>query len=206
LFNAAVSQGLEAYLISCTGQIDRSTLAAIRALAGSTRVDLLHAHGYKADVYSYLALRRLKLPLFSTCHTWYDTDRAVTLYGKVDRLVLRRFARVVAVSEDVRQRLLDAGVQAGRIRVVRNGIDIRRFASIAPSLRADLQPGALLVGLVGRLAWEKGVDVFLAAAASVISAFPAARFVVVGDGPDRSALERSRDALGLGSLFTFLGR
>lgn len=206
LFNAAVSQGLEAYLIPCTGQIDRSTLAAIRALAGSTRADLLHAHGYKADVYSYLALRRLKLPLVSTCHTWYDTDRAVTLYGKVDRLVLRRFARVVAVSEDVRQRLLDAGVQAGRIHVVRNGIDLWPFASVAPSLRADLQPGALLVGLVGRLAWEKGVDVFLAAAARVISEFPAARFVVVGDGPERSALERSRDALGLGPFLTFLGR
>ncbi len=206
LFDAAVSQGLEAYLIPCAGQVDRATIAGIRALAASTDADVVHAHGYKADVYSFLALRRLKLPLVSTCHTWYDTNRIVTLYGKLDRFVLRRFARVVAVSEDVRRRLLGAGVQAGRIRIVRNGIDLRPFASASPSLRTNLTPGAPLIGLVGRLAWEKGVDIFLDSAARVLAEFPTARFVVVGDGPDRPVLERSCRELGLDYALTFLGR
>lgn len=205
LFDTALRYGLEAHLIPCAGQVDRSAIAAIRALAASTGADIVHAHGYKADIYSFLALRRSKIPLVSTCHTWYDTDPVVTVYGRLDRLVLRRFAGVVAVSEQVRRRLLDAGVRDSRIRIVGNGIDLRPIVSAPPSLRADLPPGALLIGLVGRLAWEKGVDIFLKAVAGVVAEFPAARFVVAGDGPDRASLEATRDALGLASAVTFLG-
>ena len=43
----------------------------------------------------------------------------------------------------------------------------------------------MVVGLVGRLAWEKGVDLFLQAAAEVLVEIPETRFMVVGEGPDR---------------------
>ena len=206
LYVAAVREGIEAYLIPCAGQVDRSTVAAIRALAATVNADLVHAHGYKADIYCYLALRRKPIPLVSTCHNWIDTDRMVTLYGKIDRFVLRRFTAVVAVSEDVRRRLLGAGVSLSRIHIVRNGIDTRPFATAKPSLRADLAPEGLLVGLIGRLAWEKGIDIYLAAAARVHAELPNARFVVIGEGPDREALEGTLDTLRLGSAVRFLGR
>jgi glycosyltransferase involved in cell wall biosynthesis len=204
LHEAASSEGFESHLIACNGQVDRATVGAIRALVERTGADVVHAHGYKADLYCWLALRGRGLPLVSTCHTWYDTDRMVSLYGKVDRLVLRRFARVVAVSDEVKQRLLGAGVREERIRIVRNGIDLRPFARPLPSPE---QPGRdLVLGLVGRLAWEKGVDVFLAAAARVASEFASARFLVVGDGPDRSALESQVDLLGLRERVMLAGR
>jgi glycosyltransferase involved in cell wall biosynthesis len=206
LYDGAVAGGIEAYLIPCSGQADRSTISAIRALAAATAADIVHSHGYKADIYCFLALRRSKIPIVSTCHTWYDTDRTVTLYGKLDRLILRRFTRVVAVSEEVRRRLLGAGVKGGRIRIVRNGIDLLPFATARPSLREGLPPGALLIGLVGRLAWEKGIDNYLAAATVVLAEFPNVRFVVAGEGPDRDLLEATIDDLGLRSVVTLLGR
>lgn len=206
LYDAARAAGIETYLIPCAGQIDRTTINAIRTVAASTGAELVHAHGYKADIYCFLALRRRNVPLVSTCHTWYDTDRMVTLYGKLDRFVLRSFTSVVAVSNEVRERLLAAGVNANRIHVVRNGIDVRPFADALPSLRDGLPPDALLVGLIGRLAWEKGVDIYLAAASRVLAEFPAARFVIVGEGPDRAALEAKCNALGLHSAISFVGR
>ena len=204
LHQYAQAEGIPSHVIPCSGQVDRSAVTAIRQLTTETGADLIHSHNFKADVYAWLALRNGAIPLVATCHTWYDTDRIVTLYGKIDRFILRRFARVVAVSEDVRQRLLQSGVHPDAIRYVRNGIDLRPFANASPSLAKS--PGAPLVGFIGRLAWEKGADVFLRAAASVSSQSPDTRFVLVGEGPDRAALERSIADLGLDGRVTMLGR
>ena len=198
----ARKEGFESNLIVCSGQIDRAALGRIRELVSDSGADIIHAHGYKADIYSYLALRGINIPLVSTCHTWYDTDLWVSIYGKIDRFVLRSYTRVVAVSEEVRQRLLKAGVRKEKIQLVRNGIDLRPFIS---QVRDELEQD-LVVGLVGRLAWEKGVDLFLKAAAKVLVEFPRVRFVVVGDGPDRDQLERLIDELKIRAKVKMLGR
>ena len=54
-----------------------------------------------------------------------------------------------------------------------------------------------IVGLVGRLSIEKGVDIFLRAAARVLAELPSTKFVVVGEGPDRDKLESLIDELKL---------
>jgi glycosyltransferase involved in cell wall biosynthesis len=207
LHEAALQQGIESYTIPCKGQVDRSTIHALRELATRTGADVVHAHGFKADIYAHLALRKRGIPLVSTCHTWYDTNPVVTFYGKLDRLILRSYARVVAVSEEVRQRLLKAGVRDQCIRKIRNGIDLRPFARPLPSPDAAAHPvRELIVGLVGRLAWEKGIDILLAAAAKAIPQFREVRFMIVGEGPDHDALQRSIDELGLNNYVTLAGR
>ena len=200
-YEAAQREGFSPHLIRCNGQVDRSTIASIRKLAAAEHATVVHAHGYKADIYSWVALRG-RLPLVSTCHTWYDTGTLVTLYGKADRLILRNFQRVVAVSEEVRQRLLDAGVRSDHIRIVRNGIDLRPFDHGVPS---SPHPETV-VGLVGRLAWEKGVDVFLSAAAQLVDRFPQAKFVIAGEGPDSDKLARMLGDLHLHGRAKLLGR
>jgi glycosyltransferase involved in cell wall biosynthesis len=207
LHERAVKEGIASHLIPCKGQIDWATATSIRELAARTGADVVHAHGYKADIYVYLALRRLGIPLVSTCHTWYDNSLLVSLYGKADRFVLRKYARIVAVSDEVRQRLLKAGVRGEKIRLVRNGIDLRPFENAGPALRDDLTSDrTLVVGLIGRLAWEKGVDIFLHAAARVLVEFPGAKFVVVGEGPDKDKLERLVDELNIRESVSILGR
>ena len=207
LHELALKEGFESHLIPCRGQVDRAAIAKIRELVTRTGADVVHAHGYKADIYLYLARRGLGVPLVSTCHTWYDTDLFVSIYGMADRFVLRKYARVAAVSDEVRQRLLQAGVSEEKIRMVRNGIDLRPFDEALALHRKETRPErALVVGLVGRLAWEKGVDVFLRAAAEVLVEFPETRFVVVGEGPDHEKLERLIDASLIRESVEMLGR
>ena len=57
LHEVANKEGIESHLIACKGQVDPSVFAAIRDLAARTKADIVHAHGYKADIYTYLALR-----------------------------------------------------------------------------------------------------------------------------------------------------
>ena len=203
LYQAAQSAGIEAHKILCQGQVDRQVLRRIRRLVRETGAEVVHAHGYKADIYSYFALRGGITPIVSTCHSWYDNDLLVTLYGMADRLVLRRFAGVVAVSDAVKSGLLKAGVHEERVRLIGNGIDTRPYDRDGePSQEAE----GLCVGLVGRLAQEKGIDIFLQAAARVLQEYPSARFVVAGDGPDRQSLEALIDQLGIRVSVTMLGQ
>jgi len=189
LHEAALKSGFESHLIRCRRQFDRTVPISIRNLVQQTKADVVHTHGYKPDVYAWLGLRRTSIPLVSTCHTWYDNDLALRAYGALDRWVLRSFERVVAVSDQVQDRLLRAGVAPQRVQLIRNGIDLRPFADAAENRRLRSRRGDVLrIGLVGRLAPEKGVDIFFRTAAAVLRQHPAVEFVVVGDGPDRSNL------------------
>lgn len=207
LHECALRAGIESHLISCHGQIDRTVPASIRALAARNGADLIHAHGYKADVYAYLAMRGSTTPLVSTCHTWYDDNRLVWMYGVIDRWVLRRYSAVIAVSDDVRQRLLNSRVAPARIQFIRNGIDLRPFAAAVPSLR-DLAavPEGLLVGWVGRLTRDKGPDILLRAISQLRPEFPDARYVLVGEGPYRPEVEHLISDLALGDIVHLLGQ
>ncbi|HZI36810.1 MAG TPA: glycosyltransferase family 4 protein, partial [Acidimicrobiia bacterium] len=93
---------------------------------------------------------------------------------------------VVCCSEAERRQGEVAGVRA-RWEVVPNGVDLSRF----PVVTAASDPH--LVVCIGRLSHQKGQDVLLDAWPSVRRRVPAARLVLVGDGPDRTVLaERAR--------------
>ena len=206
LHERALAEGIESHLISCHGQIDRTVPAAIRALAASTGSDLIHAHGYKADVYAYLSMRGSSTPLVSTCHNWLDDSRLVRIYGIIDRSVLRRYKAVIAVSAEVKHRLIDSGVSPTNIYLIRNGIDLRPFKAAVSSLRGpEVAQGTLLVGWVGRLSREKGPDLFLRAAGKLHAEFPDARFILIGEGPDRAELEQLIKQLGIGAAVQLQG-
>ncbi len=205
LHDRALAENLSSLLLPCRGQFSPATLHAIRDAVRQHGVDVVHAHGYKADLYAWAALRGSGIPLVSTCHTWYDNDLAVRIYGALDRRVLRSFARVVAVSAQVERQLLHSGVATERICRIRNGIDLDPYTAIAQQRASGKGGSGLTVGLVGRLAPEKGVDLFLTAAASVAEFMPNVNFVVVGEGAERSKLQRQIQQLGLHDRVRLLG-
>src|SRR5579864_4345338 len=57
LHENATKEDIESYLIPCGGQIDRKAITSIRELIQRTGADVVHAHGYKADLYAYFASR-----------------------------------------------------------------------------------------------------------------------------------------------------
>ncbi len=204
LHREALARNLESHLLPCTGQFDRRMFAHLRALVREHRIDVVHAHGYKADVYTFLALRRAGVPLVSTCHNWLNTDLKVRAYGVLDRLVLRRFAAVAVVSDELRRRLLRIGFPENRLHLILNGIDIAPFQQAAQN--APSPGSAARIGLVGRLSPEKGIDLFLQAAAILHPQHPEAHFLIAGDGPERAALQALAVQLGLSHHVQFLGR
>jgi glycosyltransferase involved in cell wall biosynthesis len=193
--------------IPCKGRLDFAAVACIRRLLQERRVDVLHAHGYKADIYGYIAARGTKIATVSTCHNWVGGTLALSIFNNLDRLVLQRLDAVVAVSEPIAGALRKCGVAPQKLRHISNGIDIHRFATAQPALRQEFAPhSGPLVGFVGRLSPEKGTHTLLHAAAVVLRGRPEAIFVLVGNGPERESLEQKAADLGISKSIRFLGQ
>jgi glycosyltransferase involved in cell wall biosynthesis len=206
LTRQAQRRGLTVLPLLCRGRWDRQTMRAIREILISQKIDVLHTHGYKPDIYGYLASRGFGIPRVATCHLWTDDTSSVRAYEFLDSLILRRFNSVVAVSDAVAERLLGSGIQSSRIRVIENGIDPRYFCQTRDTVTdASGQARTLVVGTVGRLVPQKGLEYFLRAAKEVIAEVPEVTFVLVGEGPDREKLEHMTRALGIRRNVLFTG-
>jgi teichuronic acid biosynthesis glycosyltransferase TuaC len=114
----------------------------------------------------------------------------------------RRAAAVVTVSEALRQVALGVGMEARKLHVLRNGVDLVRFRPIdRADRRRALGLDGLVVATVGNLVNEKGHDL----AVQALAQLPGATLLVVGEGPSRTALEALAQANGVGDRVRFLG-
>ncbi|HLJ48631.1 MAG TPA: glycosyltransferase family 4 protein [Bryobacteraceae bacterium] len=199
----ARSAGLRVAPIDCHGRWDWSAVRALRTIFAEEPPDILHAHGYKADLYAYAAAWRRRLPLVATCHNWPDPHPRMQAYAKLDRFILRSFDHITTPSQDVAQVLLSSGIASARITWVRNGIDIEAFRHAKPSLLRD--PSETLVGFVGRLVPEKGGETFLRAAQRVLAVRRNVRFIMVGDGPAGADWKTLAAQLGIERHVDFTG-
>lgn len=124
--------------------------------------------------------------------------------GRWELEMLARWARVIMVlNPAMEEEAREAGLPGGRLEWMPNPVDTRRFSPAGAEERQDLRkalglrPEEECVLFVGRLAPEKELPVLVNAFAQVAGRRPLARLVLVGDGPERPALEKQIAGLGL---------
>jgi glycosyltransferase involved in cell wall biosynthesis len=116
----------------------------------------------------------------------------------------RRADRIVCQTEAMRDDVVRAGVPADRTVVIPNPLDLAAIAARAAGDSPFGGKGPHLVA-AGRFVPAKGFDLLLDAFAEVARAHPEARLHLLGEGPERAALEAKAAALGLGSQVAFEG-
>jgi len=202
----AQALSLPTLIIPCRSRVDRGAVAAIREYVKNHDIDLIHTHGYKGNIYGILAARAARVPIIATCHNWPASTLPLRLYSFLDRIVLRKANHIVAVSENVRERLRRFAIPSRKITVIQNGVDTARFASARPVLRHELNlDGRTVIGVVGRLSSEKGHKFLLRAAPRLIEEFPTVALVFIGSGPEQPALESLTRELNLQDRVFFAG-
>jgi len=195
---------------------DALALAQLVRLMRRLRPHVVHTHTAKAGALGRLAARLARVPV--VVHTYhghvlhgYFPPGRTRLFVAIERALARLADCLLAVSETVRQELLALGVGVpARFRVVPLGLELDRYASadaMRGTLCAELGLAAdtPVVTIVARLVPIKAHEVFLRAAWLVRAALPSARFLIVGDGERRGALEALATELGLGGSVHFLG-
>ena len=120
--------------------------------------------------------------------------------ARVERLLFSQATSVVAVSAEVGAYAITAGASPSRVQVVPNGVDLQAFATSGGRSRSGFT-----VGFLGSLKPWHGVDTLIDAAARLTHVIRGLRVLIVGDGPERRALETQARAAGLGDHVTFVG-
>jgi glycosyltransferase involved in cell wall biosynthesis len=155
----------------------------------------------------WLASRLTRTPLVVTWHEFWGPYWTAYL---PDRLLLAGIARRieagcrafgtrrVAVSPFTAQRLMEAGGGGAPVEVIGNGISLSDIDAAAPGAKSDIV-------FVGRLIADKKVDHLLEAVALLAGDRPRLRCTIVGDGPERTALESLADGLGITGKVHFSG-
>ncbi len=185
--------GVRVATIACGHRRYLAETAELERLLKEWGSDIVHTHVYHADIVGYLAARRLRLPVVATVHGFTTGDWKHRCYQAVDKWMLRRFNRVLAVSPGVAEALGRAGIARDRIRIVANGLAFDQSPLTRAEARAKLglAEQGRIVGWVGRLSHEKGPDIFVRMMNR--SSAPDRLAVMLGDGPERDSLGGSGD-------------
>jgi glycosyltransferase involved in cell wall biosynthesis len=180
LFDEMEADGFEVVALGKRGV--RGTYQCLRNLGrdlARSPVDVLHSHGYKANLI-VRTLRTLgqarKTRIVSTCHGWDQIDAKLSFYNAIDRWSTG-LSDVTTVPDS---NMLSALPRRASTRYVPNGIDERRepMEVLSPVLQRGI--GSFCVGTMGRLTTFKGIPEVLEAAR--LCPDPAVSFAIAGAG------------------------
>lgn len=199
---SARCQGLaiRIYPLTMRNDLDVRSVMRIRRLIRATGYDIVHFHTKRAHALSpwlphgagapkYVVTRRMDYP---EPRSWYT-----------DLLYNRSVDGVVAISQTIAQLLISAGVEPKKIRCVRSGIELQRFASIEP--RPSKAGDPFVVGCLAALEERKGHRDLLHAAALLKRRGLRVQVRIAGDGPLLSRLKNDAARLQLDNEVKFFG-
>jgi len=205
----AVSPEAGLYAADLFAETDRYARLAM-SIARQESFDVVHAHDWMTFEAGMAVSVASGKPLVVQIHST-EIDRAGE-HGdprilEVEKKGMLAAARIVAVSQKTKVQLVDRyGIDPGKIEVVYNAGDPEAPpASQKPEVRSQQPEGGKMVLFLGRLAKQKGPDLFLQAAKKVLSVEPAARFVVAGQGEMLDTLRDLAETLGVADRVSFTG-
>lgn len=167
--------------------------------------DIMHAFSFGGEFWGWLANaiagRARFIGSARSVYEWYSP-----LQWSIKRWITLNSAALVANSRaGAEYAALQMGVRCSSVQVVPNGMRFPPELEAARMRRAARDDGEFRVLFVGRLVNHKNVRCLVRAFATVAAALPGARLDIVGDGPDRAAMETLADHFGIADRIHFHG-
>lgn len=141
---------------------------------------------------------------FARCkseHSWQ-----VRLLRRIQTYVANGADHIIVPSKYLKSILVDWGIDSHKIAVIYNGFHMQPVKETPSVLRKRLKLTGKVIVTVGRLVPWKGIKELISIMPDVIAAHADARLVVIGDGPERTSLEKQASDLGLSDRVTFTGK
>lgn len=186
-----MSEGMDLIPLASRNEIDLAGAWRLSRVLKQLRPDVLHAHDPRGLAMAAMGLAiaapQPRPPLVASRRIEFRVARnsfSRWKYSQVDCFL--------AISGAVADRLAADGIPRSKILIVHEGVDVERVVAMpAGSVHAALFLPARspVVGNVGALVAQKGQHTLIAAAALVVRAVPDVRFVILGEGELRPALE-----------------
>jgi glycosyltransferase involved in cell wall biosynthesis len=200
--------------------IDRKAIRSLREYLFDQSIDLIHAQDLRSSIAGGLAARTLNIPVVRTIHmpefytSGHETMRSRlrrSYYYWLERIVNRWLIhRIIFVSGRIRDQAVQLNLAPiERSEVIQNGIVLphQKSGKTRSEIRQSLHTleDAFVLIYVGRLEFQKGVDILLHALSNLTTEI-AYEVWIIGDGSLRSELESLSTELRLNTRIRFLGQ
>ncbi len=189
------------------GPLDFRLVRQLLQLCRTRNVSIWHGHDYKSNTIGFLLRRYWSMKLVATAHGWGVHSWKTPLYHGVERFCLRRFDKVICVSDDIHKTCLASRVNKSM--VIDNGIDCEQFSRNATVQDAKRRQGMALdrlqIGAVGRLSAEKDFQGLIRAVDRLINQGLPVHLTIVGEGDQRRSMESLVKDLGRQADVTLTG-
>ncbi|MDU7028121.1 glycosyltransferase family 4 protein [Robinsoniella peoriensis] len=174
------------------------TLFKLHKIIKIENINVIHSHHRMAAFYAQFVSKNI-IKLANAHNTFRDKK-------KITKMAYKE-TRIIAVGEQVKKNLVEFfELQEKQIKVIYNGI--KPFIDTIKPIKefeTAKQKGYLIIGNVGRLSEQKGMEYFIDAAEIVCAYNPKVKFYIIGDGEDRKILEERVLRKNLKNRFYFLG-
>ena len=220
ILDAASAMGLEAYSIPERFPFDPRVVYGLRRLVGLLQPDIIQTHHVKSHFLVRLSGLARRYRWIAFHHGYTIEGIRMRLYDQLDRWSLKAPSQVVTVCESFRRHLVSLGVSPSRILVLHNAIPAdwlhggeqtnfqTDVASTEPEQNVTKRHrNERVVLAVGRLSGEKAFTDLIVAIDQLRRERPelCVRLMIVGDGPERSQIERAARDFRLQDRVTLLG-
>lgn len=174
-------------------------IAKLRKIIRQEKITVIHSHHRMAAFYARLVAHSNIVQIVNAHNTFYDKKKLTQIaYKKAD---------IVAVGEQVKKNLTEYfEIPDQQIKVIHNAIKPFEGPVVQDEvLKKAKNDGYTLIGNIGRLSEQKGMEYFIKAAALVYQENSNIRFYIVGDGEDAEKLKQLADSLLPEGILTFMG-
>jgi len=196
---------IDTHLMQSRGKLDFRCVRQISQFIQDNQIDILHCHGYKADIIGYLASRDLNIERVTTLHGWwYGRSIKLNLYRWLDHFTISKFDKVVTVSKPIKSLLIDAGFSFNKVVYIPNGVDFEQINKADGSRIKNIfniKKDKVLAGTAWRLSKEKGYEYLLLAVKDI----PNLILLIIGEGPLKSKLIKLGKKLNIEDKVIFTG-
>ena len=195
---------------------DVRALRQLLDLIRRERPDIVHTHTSKAGFIGRLAARITRVPAVihqPHGHVFYGYwgPGRTALFTALERLAARWTDLIITLTTRGIEEHLARGIGTRkRFAAVPSGVPTEALRARAPRRDAaraqhDIPPDAFVVAALGRCVRIKGFDLLVTAWPRVVAALPQARLLLIGDGPERAALEAQARRLGVAERLRVTG-
>lgn len=173
-------------------------ISTIKKVVDKEEITIIHTHHRMAAFYVSLLGLYKKCKFLNTSHNTFDNKKALTRFAY-------KHAKLIACGEMVKKNLVDVfGLK--NVSVVHNSVPVFMEDVVVDPLIEKLHiEGCFVIGNVGRLSEQKGMEYYIQAVPKVISTHPEARFLVIGSGEDEEKLKRLAVDIGNKNQIHFTG-
>ncbi len=189
-------------------------LAFVRRYCRQNKIDIIQTYFNDSLIFGVMAGRFSGVKRIIACRRnlgpgFWGRKNLLRAFRAVRRFVTRYMANSQATRESI---AFYESIDPSKIDVIYNGLDLTRFSAINNGLRdktrlnLGIDNGQVLIGMVAHLRKEKNLDLFIEAARQLAPQYPEARYILLGDGRDRPALERQVRKLGLDKILSAGGQ